>query len=34
VRAAALVWERERNAADTLARQITEAEQLLASPAS
>jgi hypothetical protein len=34
VRAAALVWERERDAADALARQITEAEQLLASPAS
>jgi hypothetical protein len=34
VRAAALVWERERDAADGLARQIAEAEQLLASPAS
>jgi hypothetical protein len=28
------VWERERDAADALARQIIEAEQLLASPAS
>jgi hypothetical protein len=34
VRAAALVWERERNAVDALARQIAEAEQLLASPTS
>jgi hypothetical protein len=33
VRAAALVWERECDATDALARQITEAEQLLASPA-
>jgi hypothetical protein len=30
VRADALVWQRERDAADTLARQIAEAEQLLA----
>jgi hypothetical protein len=34
VHAAALVWEREHNTVDALARQITEAEQLLASPAS
>jgi hypothetical protein len=34
VRAAALIWERERDAADALARQIAEAEQLLASLAS
>jgi hypothetical protein len=34
VRAAALAWERERDAADALARQIAEAEQLLISPAS
>jgi hypothetical protein len=33
VRAAALVWERERDAVDALARQIAEAKQLLASPA-
>jgi hypothetical protein len=29
VRAAALLWQRERDVADTLARQIAEAEQLL-----
>ena len=34
VRAAALTWERERDAADALARQIAEAEQLLVLPAS
>jgi hypothetical protein len=34
VRAAAAIWARERDAADALARQIVEAEQLLASPAS
>jgi hypothetical protein len=34
VRAAALLWERERDAADALARRIAEAEQLLAPPAS
>jgi hypothetical protein len=28
------MWERERDVADALARQIAEAEQLLASPAS
>jgi hypothetical protein len=33
VRAAALAWERERDAADALARQITEAEQRLILPA-
>ena len=32
VRAAALAWERERDAADALARQIAEAEQLLVPP--
>ena len=32
--AAALAWERERDAADALARQIAEAEQLLGVPAS
>jgi hypothetical protein len=34
VRAAALAWEHKRDAADALARQITEAERLLISPAS
>ena len=33
-REAALAWERERDAADTLARQVAEAEQLLGIPAS
>ena len=34
VREAAIAWERERDAADALARQIAEAEQLLGLPAS
>jgi hypothetical protein len=34
VRAATLVWERERDATDALARQIAEVEQLLISSTS